>query len=155
MFVQQLKNAVTLYGVRLPKYALIAFQEANGVRHARYVWVEDPRTTGEYCFRIRALDCVTGKIYSFLGDTRKSSVANAFAKCADALPIEQICKPVYTNAHDYCACGPKDRLPQKFISRGVPMRLPDVTDYSVVANCTVGRYKYREEGYWAAVLKND
>ena len=153
MRISQLSRAKYIYGVKLPANALWAYQPAKYPYPARYLWVEDIRTCGYSQFRIRAMDCSTDRIYSYLGDVKRDSVAAAFAKFADNLPLEKICPPVWDTPEEMRACGPKDRRPQRFDAKGKkPDNVKLINDRSVVDGCKIGGRRYSAEGYYSYIL---
>lgn len=153
MKIRQTKSIESLYGVTIPKWALIARQEPTPTHPARYVWVQDVTTCGFERFRIWCMNCATDEVYSYFGNVRKDSIARLFAKFADNLPLECIQRPQWERASDIRACGPKDRKPQVF---DAPRKKPDnvkaINNRSVIDGCRVGAYRHNEESYHTVVL---
>lgn len=135
-----------LYGVTIPAWALKGYQQPTETKPARYVWVQDVRTCGLTRFRIWCMNCSTDKIYSYIGDVSRDSVARLLAKFADSLPLECIRKPEWDCAGDY---APHDRKPQKMDMRGRRENTRTLTDRSVIDGCYVGKRRYSQEGYYA------
>lgn len=155
MKIRQTSHIEGLYGVTIPAWALIGYQEPTKTKPARYVWVQDVRSCGYERFKIWAMNCATDEVYTYFGDVRRDSVARLLAKYADSLPLENIRKPEWERARDIRECGPKDRRPQVF---DAPRKKPDnvrtMTDRSAVDGVKVGPVRYSEEGYYSAILKN-
>lgn len=153
MKIRQTKSIESLYGVTIPKWALIARQEPTQTRPARYVWVQDVTTCGFERFRIWCMNCATDEVYSYFGDVKRDSVARLFTKFADNLPLECIQRPQWERASDIRACGPKDRKPQVF---DAPRKKPDnkhtMTQREVIDGCKVGKRTYSREGYYHTIL---
>ena len=82
--------------------------------------------------------------------------AHTLQKFIRALPAENLeTVPTITNRDIRGIGAPKDRAVGAYIQRGRPSRgdyAGTMTDYSVTANCKVGKNFYTEEGYIGAVL---
>lgn len=154
MKIRQTRTQESLFGTKIPKWALVAYQEPTPKKPARYVWVEDVTTCGYSKFRIRCMNCATDEIYSYFGDVNRDSIARLFAKFADALPLECIRRPEWERRSDVRACGPHDRRPQVF---DAPHKKPDntktMTQKEVIDGCKIGSRKYTREGYYHVILE--
>ena len=149
MNIRQETRARRLFGVKIPAYALTAYQQATATKPARYVWVEDVTQCGFERFRICCMNCATDEVYSYFGDVKRDSLARLFAKYADSLPLSCIHKPVWDNTGDIHACGPQDRHTSILNAKARPKSAKGTTERSVVDGCTIGTRRYTEEAYFA------
>lgn len=153
MKIRQLTHIETLFGKRLPAWALLAYQPSAPHHPARYLWVEDVTSCGYERFKIYQMDCSTDRITFWWGDVRRDSIARLFAKFADNLPLECIRRPQWEKASDIRAMGPQDRKPQVFDAK---RKRPDnnrvMTQREVVDGCRIGSRTYTREGYYHAIL---
>lgn len=101
--------------VRLPKYALWAKQAATATNETRFVYVTDIRTCAYDSFKISVFIPSKHIHYNYIGDVKKDSIASAFAKFADNMPLDAIHAPVWPIYHRDDIGQPKARRPQRFI----------------------------------------
>lgn len=153
MKIRQLTHIETLFGKRLPAWALLAYQEPAPHHPTRYLWVEDVTSCGYERFKIYQMDCSTDRVTFWWADVRRDSIARLFAKFADNLPLECIRRPQWEKASDIRVMGPQDRKPQVF---DAPRKKPDnvkaINNRSVIDGCRVGAYRHNEESYHTVVL---
>lgn len=153
MKIRQTRRIENLYGITIPKWALVAYQEPTAKKPARYVWVQDVTTCAYERFKVWCMNCATDEVYTYYGDTKRDSVARLLAKFADELPLECIQRPEWERDTDIRACGPRDRKPQVFDApRKKPDNIRTMTQKEVIDGCRIGQRTYSREGYYSAIL---
>ena len=157
---QTRSHSTRFFDIHLPKgavYTILPQCIIKGKSMPKaYVWVEDlhlARTNRHFTVRIFTRNDNHPRTIYVDGNYGYAHTLQKFIRALPAENLETV--PTITNRDIRGIGAPKDRTVGAYIQRGRPSRgdyAGTMTDYSVTANCKVGKNFYTEEGYIGAVL---